>query len=364
MAISINPIIVKEIRSRMRGARTFVILSIFLLGLGAICYAVLNVYQGQAKAGQFVLSAQVGKGLFAALALAETLLITFLTPAVTAGAISGEREQLTYDLLVATPLRPGRILSGKLVATLSYVLLLIFSAVPLGSLVLVFGGVAPKDLLQALALLLVTAFTFGMIGLLCSALVRRTITATILAYAIVLLLVAGSFFAVALRTAAQPNQPPEPSRIIAANPFSAMVSIVARGGQRPTDAMPMPVAPMRDGPVGIAAPAIAMPAGPMPPMLDGTGLLLNMPGMGMLSTGLIEYGPNGPVMQPMYRWTITGYALLGLACYWLASHLVRPRRRWRTDPHDLLMVGALLVVAGIGSRWLGLWPAIAHGLGL
>ncbi len=151
-ALTLNPIIVKELRSRMRGGRTFVILSAFLLGLGALCYAILRVYEGQARAGNQIISAHVGKGLFAVLALAETLLIVFLTPAVTAGAISSEREQLTYDLLVATPLRPGRILSGKLISTLSYILLLIFSAVPLGSLVLVFGGVAPRDLLQALVL--------------------------------------------------------------------------------------------------------------------------------------------------------------------------------------------------------------------
>src|SRR3712207_2394025 len=138
--LTLNPIIVKELRSRMRGGRTYAILSIFLIGLAVVCYAVLGVYQAQARAGTQVISAHVGKGLFAALALAETLLVTFLTPAVTAGAISSEREQLTYDLLVATPLRPGRILSGKLVATLSYVLLLIFTAGSVAGRGLVFGN--------------------------------------------------------------------------------------------------------------------------------------------------------------------------------------------------------------------------------
>lgn len=356
LALSLNPIIVKELRSRMRGARTFVILSIFLAGLAAICYAVLRVYQAQAQAGQFVISAQVGKGLFAALALAETLLVTFLTPAVTAGAISTEREQLTYDLLVATPLRPGRILSGKLVATLSYVLLLIFAAVPLGSLVYVFGGVAPRDLLEALALLLVTALTFGMIGLLCSALARRTITATILTYAVVLLMVVGSYFAVALRIAATPNQPPRSSRLVAASPFSAMVSIVARGARAGA------------GGVVAIAPAVpgdgTMPAAPMPAMVEGGGMVMSLPGFNTLTLGLVEYTPNGPVMLPVYRWTITAYTLLALGCYWLAGRLVRPRRRWRLDGHDLSMLLALLLVTGAGAYWLGIWPIITRRLGL
>jgi hypothetical protein len=293
-----------------------------------------------------------------------------LTPAVSAGAISSEREQLTYDLLVATPLRPGRILSGKLIGTLSYILLLIFAAVPLGSLVLVFGGVAPEELLQALVLMLVTALTFGMIGLLCSALVRRTITATILAYAIVLLMIAGSYFAVALGTAAHPNQTPAPSRLVALSPFSAMVSIVAQGMQPGGGAVTMPALGMAmpDAPVpGVAVEGLIRPMPmPMPPMMDGAGpgLIMNMPGLSMLSMGLVEYGPNGPVMLPMYRWTIVGYALLGLGCYWVASHLVRPRRRWRLDRHDLLMLATVVVVAGLGTQWLGLSSVLRGRLGL
>jgi ABC-2 type transport system permease protein len=339
--LSVNPIIVKELRSRMRGGRTSIILSVFLIGLAGMCYAVLRVYEAQARIGSPLVSAHVGKGLFAALALAEVLLVTFLTPAVTAGAISSEREQLTYDLLVATPLRPGRILSGKLVATLSYVLLLIFTAIPLGSLVLIFGGVAPRDLLEALLLLVVTAFTFGMIGLFCSSIVRRTITATILAYAIVLLLVIGSFFVVTLRMAANPNQQMGRSRIVAASPFSAMFSIVVRASA--------------DGAV--------VPRGPSP-IMDSAGMMMSLPGINTLATGVVEYGPNGPITYPIYRWTIVLYSLGGLVCYWLTSHLVRPRRRWRLDRHDLVMFVTLVAASVGGSYWLGAWGELARRIGV
>src|SRR5687767_7783974 len=122
-ALQPNPIIVKELRSRMRGGRLYLILTGYLLGLSLVCYGILKVFDGQAHNGMQIVSAHVGQGLFAALALAITLLIVFLTPALTAGAISAEREQLTYDLLIATPLRPGLILSGKLIAALWYVLL-------------------------------------------------------------------------------------------------------------------------------------------------------------------------------------------------------------------------------------------------
>ena len=49
-------------------------------------------------------SAPIGQGMFAALLFLETLLVVFLAPAATAGAISLEREKQTLDMLVATPI--------------------------------------------------------------------------------------------------------------------------------------------------------------------------------------------------------------------------------------------------------------------
>ncbi len=339
--LSINPIIVKELRSRMRGGRSSIILSVFLVGLAALCYSVISVYQAQARMGNMLISAHLGKGLFAALLMAEVLLVTFLTPAVTAGAISGEREQLTYDLLVATPLRPGRILSGKLVATLSYILLMIFTAIPLGSLVLIFGGVSPRDLFEALLLLLVTAFSFGMIGLFCSTVVRRTITATIMAYALVLALVVGSYFLVTIRSAANPAMPMGRSRIVAASPFSAAFSIVSRTS---IDGEPMPANPN--------------------PIMSSGGMIMNLPGLNMLSVGVVEYGNNGPIVYPIYRWTIVLYSMGAIACYWMTSHLVRPRKRWRLDRHDLYIMATLFVVGAAGSYWLDGWATIRRLVGV
>jgi hypothetical protein len=60
------------------------------------------------------------------------------------------------------------------------------------SAVFAFGGVAPEDVVKAYVILFATAFAFGSIGLLMSALVKRTQMATAIAYILVLLLVVGS----------------------------------------------------------------------------------------------------------------------------------------------------------------------------
>lgn len=334
-----NPIIVKELRSRMRGGRPYLILSGYLLGLSLICYVVIRIFQVQAASGTTIISAHVGQGLFAALALAETLLITFLTPALTAGAVSSEREQLTYDLLLATPLRPGRILSGKLIAALSYVLLLIFAAVPLGSVILLFGGVAPTDLLKVVGLLLLIALAAGMLGLLCSTIAKRTLRATIMTYLVIMVVMMSAYLFVVVRQAQSSFGPPPSSPLIAASPFSAMTSIVLHSAQG-----------------GGATVAVGKGMSESSAM-GSANILLSMQPFSNFTYGLLDYSnPAGPTIMPMYRYAYVGYALFSIVCYWLASHFVRPRRRWRIGLSDGLMLALLVGVAAAGSYWLQAWP--------
>jgi ABC-type transport system involved in multi-copper enzyme maturation permease subunit len=355
-ALQPNPIIVKELRSRMRGGRAALILTGSLLGLGLVCYGVLHIVQAQSQNGMQLVSAHVGQSMFAALALAETLLITFLTPAVTAGAISSEREQLTYDLLLATPLKPGRILRGKLIAALGYVLLLVLAAIPLGSLILIFGGVAPGDLLQALALLLLTTLATGMLGVLCSAVAKRTLRATIMAYFIILLVVVGSMFGVLLQNTGVQNEPPRAVTALAASPFSAMASLVLQSAQPGFEGGGM----MVDRGVAMAQPAGMMRGDVfIQPMMGGggTNVLMSLPPFSTFTFGIIDYSnQNGPTVAPLFRYSYVGYAAFSVLCYWLATHWVRPRRRWRVGFGDL---GMLLVLAGVvaaGTYWLDVWP--------
>ena len=105
-----------------------------------------------------------------------------LAPAFTTGAISLEREKQTLDMLVTTPLSTLGMVIGKLFSALAYVFLLILASLPLASLVFVFGGVGPEDLIRAYAFLFALAFGMGAIGLFVSALVKRTQTATVVTF--------------------------------------------------------------------------------------------------------------------------------------------------------------------------------------
>ena len=194
---------VKELRGRVRGRRAFVVLTFYLLFLGLFAWAwelvaerayVQNAaLQGSSAA---LASSLVGQEVFGALVLVETLLVVFLAPAFTSGAISLEREKQTLDMLTATPISSLAIVIGKLLSALAYVFLLIAASIPLTAIVFVFGGVAPDDVLRAYAVLIVTALGLGSMGLFISAIMQRTQGATVVTFFTVLFLTLGTMFGV------------------------------------------------------------------------------------------------------------------------------------------------------------------------
>ena len=238
---SVSTVMVKELRSRFRGRRAFVIITVYLGVLALIAYGVYAVVAPQAQmqaqfGGGFAnASATIGQAIFLLLSIFQLLLVGFIAPAFTAGAISLEREKQTLDLLVTTPMRPGGIIVGKLLAALAFVGLMIVAAVPISGLVLMYGGASIDDIVRQQVVLLVTALGLGAIGLFWSALIKRTQAATVLTYVTVLALVVGTtmifIFWSILSTRDADNQfgTPRlaPEQLLWANPAVAMMDVVA-----------------------------------------------------------------------------------------------------------------------------------------
>lgn len=246
-ASAVVTIMVKELRSRMRGRRAFVVLTIYLLILAAISYAIYQAtYQTVTALAAFGgtavnASASIGQAIFTALSLLQLLLISFIAPAFTAGAISLEREKQTLDLLVTTPLRPGAIVVGKLLAALAFVFLLILASIPLSAIVLMYGGAGIDDLLKQLIVLVSAAIGFGSIGLFFSALIKRTQAATVLTYSAMLVLTLATGFiyivwSIMLATSSPQGFAPvaqrrPPEAILYLNPFVGMADVIANTEQ-------------------------------------------------------------------------------------------------------------------------------------
>jgi ABC-2 type transport system permease protein len=236
----VGTIMIKELRSRMRGRRAFVVLTIYLALLALITYGSYLIVAPTARDnfGGFVnqanTSAIVGQTIFTLLSIFQLILICFIAPGFTAGQISLEREKQTLDLLVSTPMRPGAIVIGKLLAALAFVVLMIVAAVPITAIVLMYGGASVDDIVRQQLVLLSTAVALGAIGLFFSALLKRTQAATVLSYITMLALTLGTIMLFAFWTLLinQDNDfgigPPRraPEQLLYVNPGIAMLDVV------------------------------------------------------------------------------------------------------------------------------------------
>ncbi len=173
-----------------------------------------------------ILSPSIGQSMFTVLAFLELFMVCAITPAVTAGAISGEREKLTYEMLQSTPLSTASIVWGKLVSALSYIFLLLFAAIPLASLVFIFGGVTLRDMFKVLLMLVIIAVSFGVLGLFMSALFKRTGRATIATFLVILgLMFVPLLVAIAVGLISRDTPP---RWILAPSPISMLSSVLGQ----------------------------------------------------------------------------------------------------------------------------------------
>src|SRR5207237_2785142 len=163
-------------------------------GIGwAVFSAIANSVAGFGNSGGGVSPSSLGQYLFMFLIIFQVALLGFITPALTSGAISGERERQTIDLLFVTPLAPFSIIWGKLLASMSFVVLLLILSVPLFSLVFLFGGIEIDQVVYAFAVTGATALSLGFVGIAFSSLFRRTLPATVAAYGAAFVLLLGTY---------------------------------------------------------------------------------------------------------------------------------------------------------------------------
>lgn len=190
--MNMNPVLLKELKVRMRGWRAAAMIALYLLVLASV--AVFIMYTTYMNPYSATVGPQVSTGAYSVLAIFQFILILFIAPALTAGAISGEREKQTLDLVLCTRLKPYSLIVGKLFASLSQIILLIAASLPVFSTVFLFGGISMLEILQLFGFYIVTALTMGCIGIFFSTYLKRTTAATVLTYGVVAFLTLGTLF--------------------------------------------------------------------------------------------------------------------------------------------------------------------------
>jgi len=183
-----NPIIAKELKGRMRGRQGVINITAYLSLIGfflSLVYFLLTVDGSFSNSDPGFLQT-VGKIIFSTVVLLELVMLAFIGPALTSSAISSERERKTIDLLKTSLLSARAIVMGKLGSATAFLLLLIFTAIPLQSLAFFLGGVGMAEIVVSTLMLVVTAIFFCALGMFYSSFAQRTLIATVLSYATIL----------------------------------------------------------------------------------------------------------------------------------------------------------------------------------
>lgn len=177
-----NPVLQRELLVNLRMKRGFVLLFLYQALLGAVVYfawpqdAHLDLTERPKDVRRLV-------DLFF---LGQYLLASLMAPSFAAGSITGEKERKTYEMLLASPLRPLAIVLGKLVASLAHLGVLVFASLPIVMLCIPLGGVSLHEVLAAYLALLLSVVTFGAISIACSSYFRHTSASLVVSYLLIL----------------------------------------------------------------------------------------------------------------------------------------------------------------------------------
>ena len=182
MLLRDNPVLIRELLVNLRSPRSFVLQFLYVAFLGVVVYFYWPAGGG---AGAQV-SSGVARRLFDLFFLGQFFLVALVAPSFAAGSITGEKERKTYEMLLASPLEPTTILVGKLLSSLTYLVLIILSSLPLMMLCFLLGGVLLSEIARAYIVLLLAAGTFGLMSVACSSLFRRTSSALVVSYLVIL----------------------------------------------------------------------------------------------------------------------------------------------------------------------------------
>lgn len=176
--MKMNPVYKKELKTSVRNVKmswTILAYNAILAGIALIAFYACFANRSRIDYSEILT-------IYAFIACLEFGLILFVVPALTSSAISGERERQTLEILLTTTLKPIQIITGKLYASISEIILLVLSSLPILSLVFTVGGIRMVDLMTLIAVCIITAVFVGAIGLFYSTIFKRTIPATVMTY--------------------------------------------------------------------------------------------------------------------------------------------------------------------------------------
>lgn len=146
-------------RSSHYSARVALLLLLGILGVTA--WQATVGFSREPRLGE---TARFGVLLFQIVVYVQMLLLIFFAALSAASAVSQEKDRRTFILLLITDMRDYEIVLGKMLGSLMPITILLSVSLPVLAMLVLLGGVAPSQVLQAAVVMFTTAFAAGSLG--------------------------------------------------------------------------------------------------------------------------------------------------------------------------------------------------------
>ncbi len=176
-----NPVLQRELIFNLRKPRAFVLLMLYQVALAAV---ILTAYP-RVDRMDLSLPSDDARRLADYFFLGQFALLSLMVPSFAAGSISGEKERKTYEMLLASPLKPLAIVVGKLVASLTHLFLFMVASLPIVFICLPLGGISLEEVVAAYIAILFAVILFGAVSVACSSIFKRVSSALVVSYIII-----------------------------------------------------------------------------------------------------------------------------------------------------------------------------------
>lgn len=169
--VGAHPIVVRELRSRLRTRGMFLLMFLYLALLSIV---VLTSFAAATRAFTPRPDIEPGRLGFLAVAVCQVCLLCLVAAVQAATSLTMEKEKQTLDLVKLATISPASILLGKVIAVCLMGMLLAFAGFPVFGLCLLMGGVSLTEMIVVYGMTLTYLLLYATVGVCTSAVSKST----------------------------------------------------------------------------------------------------------------------------------------------------------------------------------------------
>jgi len=187
----LNPIVKKDIKVQSRSMKICWGVFVYELILALVFFLAMSIIQGNSRySTSNIYSAMVW--LYPVLAVTQLIILGLVVPIRTASSISGEKERQTFDIMMTTSMSPFSVILGKVMTAIVQGMFFVVASMPIMALSFIIGGMSWAYLFWFLGIALLVSLFSASIGILCSSLCKKSISAVIMSYVFYLIFFLGT----------------------------------------------------------------------------------------------------------------------------------------------------------------------------